>query len=389
MGDISLLLGSGFSIPYGYLSTSELNEKLGVINAEEILIAPSGSAYFLNGQEEPDNWWMRPKERQFIQEFLNFYNTQILSDGHPFNYEEFYDYYKNMLITENYSKKFIEFMNSFIEVNDYPNTFHQILFQFNNSYNQLLSQLLTKNIERSHLCNHPSHNAFLNLIEHFSIENTIHIHSLNHDLYMEHLAYSDSIHAELDDGFEELGSPFYGELFDKYERYKTRLEHFTNNYERKFRLYKLHGSINHFWFKIGGNAEMIKIKNGVGKTELFKEIEKDGKLEYYHDTSNYYPDFLSGKLTKIDQYNRGTYYPMMFNYFKENLLKSNLLIIIGYGFGDEQINKYVQEYAFYEDKKIFVIDIKKPDTDFLERKNSHFIDGGVIGMDIKQIIDNG
>lgn len=390
MSDISLLVGSGFSIPYSYPSTTVLNQKLGVINADDISIHTSGNARFLNGQEEPNNWWMRPEERKFIQDFLSFYNTKILTKNNSFHYEEFYDYYKNMLKTENYSQEFTEFINAFMEENNYQNTFHQMLFQFNNSYNQLLSQLLSKNIERCHLCKpyHSSHNSFLNLIEQFSNENTIHIHSLNHDLYLEHLSYSDSIQAEMDDGFDELGSPFYGELYDKYERYKTRLEYFTNRYEKKFRLYKLHGSIDHYWFQINGEIEMIKIKRGVGKTELFKEIKTDGKLEYNNDTSNYYPDFLSGKLTKIDQYERGSYYPVMFNHFSENLKNSSILLIIGYGFGDEQINHYLEEYSAIENNKIFIVDIKQPDTMILQRDNTYFIDGGVVGMDINYVINN-
>lgn len=38
MKSFSFLLGSGFSIPDGYPSTSQLNEKLKKINADEIKI---------------------------------------------------------------------------------------------------------------------------------------------------------------------------------------------------------------------------------------------------------------------------------------------------------------------------------------------------------------
>ena len=389
MINISLLIGSGFSIPYGYPSTKELNTKLGLINAEEICIHSSGSAWFLNGKKDPNNWFMRPEERKFIQEFLSFYNTKILTEGNSFNYEEFYDYYKTMLKTEHYDKYFIEFINRFKEENDNSNSYHQLLFQFNNSYNQLLAQLLSKNIERCHLCKpyHSSHNAFLNLIEQMSDGNIIHIHSLNHDLYLEHLAYSDSIHAELDDGFIELGSPFFGKLYNTFESYHVRLAYFNDKYESKFRLYKLHGSIDHYWFQTGNIIEMIKIKRGVDKSELSKEIKKNGELQYYSDNANYFPDFLSGKLTKVEQYERGTYYPIMFNHFKNNLSKSKILLIIGYGFGDKQINSCIEEYAYEENKKIFIIDIIEPNVKFLKRKNSFFVSGGVVEMDINHIIN--
>ncbi|MBU2447455.1 MAG: SIR2 family protein [Bacteroidetes bacterium] len=390
MSDISFLIGSGFSIPYGFPSTSFLNEKLGKIDANEISIHSSGDARFLNGQPDPNANWSRVEERKFIQSLLEYYNENILKDGEGFNYEEFYDYYKEMLKNEIYDEDFTLFVNAFMKANNYEYPIHQLLFQFNLSYNQLLSQLIWKDIERCHLCKpyHSSHSAFLNLVEHYAKDNIIHIHSLNHDLYIEHLAYSDSIQANLDDGFEEYGSPFYGELFNKYERYKARLEYFTNKYESKFRLYKLHGSINHYWFQGDGELEMIKIKRGVGKTDLLKEVIIDGKYEYKSDTSNYYPDFLSGKLTKIDQYAKGSYYPIMFSHFQNNLTKSNVLVIIGYGFGDEQINKYLEAYINTESKKILVVDIVRPLNTLLEKANVFYIEGGVVGMDINAIISN-
>ena len=390
MKDISFLIGSGFSLPFGFPSTTYLNEKLSRINADEISIHSSGDARFLNGQNDPNANWSRVEERKFIQSFLEYYNDNILPQGEGFNYEVFYDYYKEMLKTEKYSKDFIAFANNFMRENNYENTIHQLLFQFNLSYNQLLSQLICKDIERCHLCKpyHPSHRAFLRLVEHYANENIIHIHSLNHDIYIEHLAYSDSIQANLDDGFEEYGSPFYGELFDKYERYKTRLSYFANKYESKYRLYKLHGSINHYWFQGDGELEMIKIKRGVGKTDLLKEVKVNGKYEYINDTSNYHPDFLSGKLTKIDQYARGSYYPIMFSHFQNNLTKSNILVIIGYGFGDAQINKYLEVFINAEGKKIFVVDIIRPLNSMLEKANVFYIEGGVVGMDINAIISN-
>lgn len=352
MSDISFLLGSGFSIPYGFPTTSFLNEKLGTINEDEISIHSSGDARFLNGQVDPNANWSRVEERKFIQSLLKYYNENILQKGEGFNYEKFYDYYIEMLKDETYKDDFVAFVKSFMKENNYEYSIHQLLFQFNLSYNQLLSQLIWKDIERCHLCKpyNSSYNAFLNLVEQLSNDNIIHFHSLNHDLYLEHLAYSDTIQAELDDGFEEFGSPFYGELYNTYERYKTRLEYFTNKYEKKYRLYKLHGSINHYWFQDDGELVMIKVKRGIGKTDLLKELKVNGKYEYKSDTSNYYPDFLSGKLTKIDQYSQGSYYPIMFARFQNNLSKSNVLVIIGYGFGDEEINKYLEAYIKTEKK---------------------------------------
>lgn len=45
------------------------------------------------------------------------------------------------------------------------------------------------------------------------------------------------------DGFEELGSPFYGELL---RTYKCRLSRYTGKYTKKIRLYKLHASKDYY-----------------------------------------------------------------------------------------------------------------------------------------------
>src|SRR5687768_12615729 len=74
---VSFLLGSGFSIPEGLPSVSQLNNRLAKINESEILIHSDQRAIFLNGAEDP-NRWQRRDERLFLQEFLEFYNDVIL-----------------------------------------------------------------------------------------------------------------------------------------------------------------------------------------------------------------------------------------------------------------------------------------------------------------------
>lgn len=221
MKSISFLIGSGFSVPAGYPTTTRLNERLGKIDYSEICIHTSGNARFLNGEADPNAHWMRIEQRKFVQEFLEFYHDIELGPESNFHYETFYDYYRSLLDEQKYSERMANFLNNFREKHKIKTDNHYLLLDFHHTFNQLIAQLLTKPLERVHLCKpyDPSYRSFLHLSEELVKTHRVHIHTLNHDLYMEYLAHSDGIQGKMDDGFEELGSTFFGELYDKYERY--------------------------------------------------------------------------------------------------------------------------------------------------------------------------
>ncbi|MEJ0057636.1 MAG: hypothetical protein WDN75_19520 [Bacteroidota bacterium] len=64
------------------------------IDASEIMIHTGGAAMFLNKQVDPNSKVMGVAERSFVQQFLEFYNNEIL-EGKDFEYEEFFDFYKD------------------------------------------------------------------------------------------------------------------------------------------------------------------------------------------------------------------------------------------------------------------------------------------------------
>ena len=82
---VSILVGSGFSIPEGLPGVRLLNKRLSKIDENEILIHTDQRAIFLNGQNDP-NRWCRSDERFFLQEFLEFYNTEVLQAKEYFHY---------------------------------------------------------------------------------------------------------------------------------------------------------------------------------------------------------------------------------------------------------------------------------------------------------------
>jgi len=389
MADISFLIGSGFSIPIGLPPTGKINERLQNIKESEIIIHTSQDARFLReGETDPNADHMNPERRRFIEEFLIFYNENILKENEHFHYEDFYDFYSSILrggdVPDNYSK----FLDAFEKRKEkkYSSDF---LFNFDLTFNQLIAGLIHKPFERCSLGKpyHPNFKAFLLLLEELKKYNIIHLHSLNHDLYMEYLCQSETLSSNIDDGFEEIGSPFYGNLYSKNERYMVRIPRFIDKFVKRFRYYKLHGSINNYWFKDDESSTLIRLKWGLGNTDVFKEINDKGVLKYNNSPLYFHSDFLSGTTSKIRRYDKGHYYPLMFNYFVENLKNSDHLIIIGYGFGDRKINELIEShFGISDSNKIFVIDINKPNIPLLEQDNVFYIDGGVVEMDINEIL---
>jgi hypothetical protein len=391
MKNISFLIGSGFSVPAGYPTTTSLNERLRKIDASEISIHTSGDARFLNGRTDPNARWMRIEQRKFVQMFLEFYNEIEVGPKGNFHYETFYDYYRSPLAGESYPEMLVKFLEDFRQNHGVKTDNHHLLLDFHHTFNQLIAQLLTKTLKRVHLCKPygPEYSTFLQLAEELAKTHRVHFHTLNHDLYMEHLAISDSINGNIDDGFEELGSTFFGELYDEYERYLVRLSRFTGKFGQQFCLYKLHGSIDHYWFYDDDKLDLIKLKRCISPMKIFKERKKNGVLEYVNHPTDYFPDFLSGTTSKIERYGDGKYFPVILHHFKNNLQSSNTLITIGYGFGDPRINKFIHHDFLTDDSKtLVVVDVRKADTPLLTRNNVFFVGGGVSEMNIEFILDH-
>jgi hypothetical protein len=132
----SFLLGSGFSIPAGLPSVAKINERMGKIDEEEIMIHSSMYAWFLKAPL-PNNY-SRRIERLFIQKFLEFYNSKVLKTGEDFHYEEFYDFYSlylskslNNTVIEDFIDQFKkEFANT-----KYTSDYYNTVSSFNRTYN--------------------------------------------------------------------------------------------------------------------------------------------------------------------------------------------------------------------------------------------------------------
>lgn len=379
MTETSILLGAGFSVNKGYPTANQLNKKLTELDPEDFWVYSDGTVFLKEKTAKDPCWYANDsKHKHFVIKLIEYYNKL---KGN-FNYEEFYDFY-NEFYRGKKDADFDAFCDKFraefhIETNNL-----NLLSQTNKIFNQLISLFLVdgegkKFYDSVHYCKptYDGYTGFLNCLENWGNEGVTHIHTLNHDIFFETLKSTDWIQGKLSDGFEESGSQFYGSLKDNY---KVRLPYFTNKFTEQFRLYKLHGSFDQFPFHIQetGIDTYVKIKLGIGTTELYKEVEDgNGGHKYINDWLNYHPDFLSGTTSKILRYREPWYYEKVFDNFEKNLKNSNKLILIGYGCGDSEINNIIENNFDYKKYPMFVVDPYPSQTikDFVKKYNAKLIE---------------
>ncbi|WP_186758203.1 SIR2 family protein [Echinicola salinicaeni] len=391
MAIISFLLGSGFSIPEGLPSVRQLNKRMGKIHESEILIHTDEHAMFLNGQNDP-NRWSRKHERLFLQEFLEFYNNEVIDNPDHFHYETFYDFYSGYLRERENNdliEKFnIEFNSRYFKGSQPTRNCRSRIEDFNRSFNQLLgSQLHNKKyFEDVGISGHYPYNPFFRFIGDLLRDHNIKVHTLNHDLFFDWVGrHHSDLFEHFSDGFELAGSPFYGSLIHDFRNgneivhksYKVKLERYTGIYDGKLSLFKLHGSI--FNKIIYRNNEAVRIKSNYAISSYLEEVFNDetNKHEFQHTWDDVSPDFLSGTTEKTIRYVEDEYYVNLFNHFERNLQQSEILIVIGYGFQDPGINEYLTQHFLSKGKKMVVIDPYKPKTDLIDKYKAVYIPHGV------------
>ncbi len=359
----SILIGAGFSAPMGYPVGSELSERLLSCDGSKFGFHTSGSLVVSTNGTKPDFGYKTSHdfEFDFCRDLIQHYNK---TKGY-FDYEEFYDYF-------NYDAKCDPEVDDLFKAKNYgaQNDLDQMIYSLKNIYTQLVSYFLKDSEGKSwyddaaHMCGPTwyGYTGILNCLKKLSESFLVNVHTLNHDLFFERLNYSDWLQGELCDGFEELGSPYFGDLSVQGRRYKCRLQHYTGKYDKKFRLYKLHGSKD-YGIYYGSNGALltperyVKTRWGVGFSELYKEIQdKDSKLMYERCWINYHADFLTGTTSKIERYKEPLLFKILFQHFRTNLKEADKLIIIGYGGRDSEINKMILENFDFNNKPSFVID---------------------------------
>ena len=398
--NISLLIGSGFSIPEGLPGVKQLNERLSKIDESEILIHSDQSAGFLNGQVDVNERFGRI-ERKFLQEFLEHYNQHVLTDGETFHYETFYDFYSVYLVhgdnSESIEGFYKEFNTRHLQGEDGGYDCLNRMSNFNRSFNQLLASQLHKAryFEDVSFTGH-HYGPFIRFLVKAMETHDVKFHTLNHDLFFDHLGrHHSDLWQKFCDGFEIGGSPFYGKVSCDYKteigrlhkEYLVKLPRFTDRYDKPLAMFKLHGSI---MTKIVHVQEpeptRVRIKSdyAVGTYQIEVTDSQSGDKVFKRLFDDVAPDFLSGTTNKTRYYTDDPYYVRLLEHFKNNLSSSDLLVVIGYGFQDPGINDYLEENYLSSGKKMIVIDPYRPNCELLDKYETNHIPKGVIDLSFEE-----
>jgi hypothetical protein len=261
-------------------------------------------------------------------DFENYVKKYTSARDYRMNYEDLYYVLEELIsVDESYFK-------------NYSIAYFKKLFQQKHSfeydkYKQLIkdSKMYISDVVRSSLQNKTING--LNLLNELKVNpdiGKVHIFTLNHDLLIEKY-----LGDELVDGFKQNG-----EL-----RYFDPLEYKRN--DKKFFLYKLHGSINWFyWSKINPDGLRYPTKLGIkadGNKWLDDQL-KDSKGNTWRKEEDI-PIFLTGG-NKTFRYYYQDYFELHFK-FLECLKDYKALIISGYGGSDNLINFRINDWL--EDNK--------------------------------------
>jgi hypothetical protein len=385
METVSFLIGSGFSKADGMPLASEINDSLINLTVDDIYIHSDMTLIRLKGEERP-NKMIPPRDEHIVIDFIRFYCEKILNDSTEFDYEKVFDFIEAYNRFNNHEDEIHEFCEEFRSKHNTSYDDSNLIYRFSLYFPKLISTYLQnpRYYESISLGNYPRYDAFasyLNQLVNSGVK--LNVHTLNHDLLFEHIASKHILlWQHFSDGFDELGSPYYGEVSteDRIRKtYKVRLRQFTDNFNKNLCIYKLHGSIDTYRADISSRDE-TRIKKDWGVGNIYKEVYNDNlkKFEYKLTLQQIYPDFLSGTTSKITQYDY-PFFKELIQHFEKNLEASNKLIVIGYGFKDEGINNILIRKYLSKGRPMTVIDKKIPDfsiiNDFKTKKiEKPFID---------------
>lgn len=355
--NIAILLGAGFSAPMGYPIGKTVNDYLSKFDFDKYDISMAGELYERGTPKSVYNSQYQ-RNLRFCKCIIDKYI--VLHEG-LFDYEEFFDFIHGQEI---YAPPYKDCANDLIARNeDYK--------QFVDGLDIIISQMIERVVkdrngkiwyddEPSSATFPEEYASFLRILNKWSNDYILDVHTLNHDLLFESFNKIGELAVRVSDGFEEYGSNYYGELSAYDRKYTVRLKHYSKNYSSALRLYKLHGSLDYvLYYKSDGIAMIpdtcIKRRFGVGLMSLKREVPSERRYEPYPFA--YHSYFLTGVHTKIAQY----YYPFykeLHEKFHTNLKTAEKMVVIGYGGKDKGINDAILKNYDYKRKPTIIIDLK-------------------------------
>ena len=352
---IAFLLGSGVSIPAGMPTTDEITERV-----------LSGGGIFSSGETftKHKSTYIKEENVSQIVKLLHKLKTEIEEyyKKHKFkldtNYEDLY-----YMTRQIYDSQAGEYDNPAVQplVDKILPDIKSLLEKTNTRSEWTLSKLAEaamKYIEYVvfHLINtEPKPLDYLSCIKEACEDkdfSKVDIFTLNHDTVLEKcLKKQNGI--QFTDGF------FKPER-EEHRYWKPSL---FNSRSFKVRIFKLHGSINWFRFRledaIDWSGESIAIPSGMinylitdAKGRILRALDKR-------------PLLLVGTYNKMLEYNSGIYRELHYQFYR-SLSNVKQLVICGYGLGDRGINTQVVDWLYSSNNRRIIVVDPRPET--LENK---------------------
>lgn len=341
---IAFLFGAGVSKPAEISQTSEITK---VILEGKHIYRGSAENYLIEPTNK-NNWSIYAEAPQRVQEFLKVINTE-LSEHYKektrlINYEDLYNLLDFIIRNHrnnsgNPSLKYLlkeieprikKLLTPFKNIPDNNFELTELLKETNIYIKDLVTIILSQKAKSfrglAFLKNFITDNSFL----------PINLFTLNHDTVIEQFFESEQI--IFNDGFLKKD--------DDYSFWNPDL--LDNN--EKINLYKIHGSVN--WHEFDEESwtdrRICKVSQKMYWLKPRKSI------------------LLIGTDNKLSAYIRGVFLELFYRFYK-SLNKSDILIIVGYSFGDKGINDQIFDWLLTGNNRMIIID---PYVENLEEKMS-------------------
>ena len=370
MRNISFLLGAGFSVNQGYPTAYRLAQAITSLQYDDFIVSAAG-----NVAPTPDgrDIWTLGSYKLAKECVLKLIKLHDGRNPGNFNYEEFYDF---LTLTEDtkFSDEELAILRKFINEDGWYKDLLNLRSDLIKIFTQIVSWKISDGGENKFYSSNivsdfsrQKYFGFLTLVKHFKDEsNLLNFHTLNHDLFLESLRYTEEFGGDISDGFTDDN-----EFYEDSDGYEKKLLKFTNEYPSNIRLFKLHGSFDIIPFH--GDRHVTDYVKFPWKTDLtnIKKRDKEGDIL---DFTNYHSDFLSGTIFKKSRYDEPKYFGVMLGHFEQNLSDADKLIIIGYGCLDSGINKIIDE-KLKTGVPIYVVDPYPSEavSDFVTQKGAKLI----------------
>ena len=344
-------IGAGFSVPAGLPTASKLNAK--ILDADKLPITfhTDGKLYVGSDGKKPNFGIQSSLEiaYQIGIKFIHHYYNKCCE----FDYEKFYEYLFDIFNRSWHKEQDNDLQELYCFLHNdtgYPDglVLHRRIDEIMQIYPKLVHYLLNDRTQ-STLSKYSKFFEYIKVL--IKQGNKVEVYSLNHDKIFEELIVKYGLVECFCDGFSIVDTPFY--------EGKRPLERFCNQYDKSICLHKLHGSTSYYAFFVENKPNHLHVENLIKSNNSIDEYN----LSYKNNNNNtrtrsmlgIEAEYLTGITSKAKRYEAPIYYKPQFENFERDLMKTDEVYVIGYGFKDEKVNDIIKR-NINKDAKCVVID---------------------------------